>query len=349
MSNGMSKFTKGCLITALVTFIIGLLMCGIGALMGGFRMLDGMDIEGITGIPFRYHSGVNGGVEYGFGWDDGWDDIDWSEYKNWSSLSRSNNKVELDLTADTLHNLSMEMGACDLYIVETADEKAGIEISGDTKHFRYLVKNDGSLCMVHRAGHGFWNWTHHSITPATKVTLYLPKGVELVELDIDLGAGNMESIELRAQNISVEVGAGECEADGFTAKGEIDLTVGAGQITLDSLHAGELDMEVGAGALDIKDICVERDTDLVLGVGNANLEGLFLGNMSLECDIGDVTLNLDDAEEDHNYEIECSLGDVRVGSNSYTSLANEVYISNGADSTYDIECSLGSVSFKFVR
>ena len=48
MSNGMSKFTKGCLITALVTFIIGLLMCGVGALMGGFRMLDGMDIEGIT-------------------------------------------------------------------------------------------------------------------------------------------------------------------------------------------------------------------------------------------------------------------------------------------------------------
>ena len=99
----------------------------------------------------------------------------------------------------------------------------------------------------------------------------------------------------------------------------------------------------------ILDICVERDTDLVLGVGNANLEGLFLGNMSLECDIGDVTLNLDDAEEDHNYEIECSLGDVRVGSNSYTSLANEVYIPNGADSTYDIECSLGSVSLEFAK
>ena len=55
MSNGMSKFTKGCLITALVTFIIGLLMCGVGALMGGFRMLDGMDIEGITGKIGRAH------------------------------------------------------------------------------------------------------------------------------------------------------------------------------------------------------------------------------------------------------------------------------------------------------
>lgn len=349
MSNGMSKFTKGCLITALVTFIIGLLMCGIGALLGGFRILDGMDIEGITGIPFRYHSGVNGGIEYGFGWDGDWDDIDWSEYKNWSSLSGSDNKVELDLTADTLHDLSMEMGACDLYIMETANDKVEIEVSGDAKHFRYLVKNDGSLCMVHRTGSGFWNWSHHKITPATKVTLYLPKGVKLGELDIDLGAGNMESIELCAQNISMEVGAGDCGADGLKADGEIDLTVGAGQITLDSLRAEELDMEVGAGALDIKDIHVERDTDLVLGVGNVDLEGLFLGNMSLECDVGDVTLTLDDAEEDHNYEIECSLGNVRVGSHSYTSLANEISIDNSADSTYDIECSLGSVNLEFAK
>lgn len=108
-------------------------------------------------------------------------------------------------------------------------------------------------------------------------------------------------------------------------------------------------MEVGAGALDIKDIHVERDTDLVLGVGNVDLEGLFLGNMSLECDVGDVTLTLDDAEEDHNYEIECSLGNVRVGSHSYTSLANEISIDNSADSTYDIECSLGSVNLEFAK
>lgn len=349
MSNGMSKFTKGCLITALVTFIIGILMCGIGALLGGFRVLDGMDIEGITGIPFRYHSGANGGIEYSFGWDGNWDDIDWSEYKNWNSISGSDKKVELDLTADTLHDLSMEMGACDLYIMEAASDKVEIEVSGDNKHFRYLVKNDGSLYMVHRTGSGFLSWSQHTITPATKVTLYLPKGVKLNELDIDLGAGNMESIELCAQNISMEVGAGDCEAAGLTADGEIDLTVGAGRIGLDSMSAGELDVEVGAGELHIDDVRVEKETDINLGVGHAELNGLLLGNLNLECDVGDVTLTLDDAEEDHNYEIECSLGNVRVGSHSYTSLADEVSIANGTGSTYDIECSLGTVTVEFAE
>lgn len=353
MNNGMSKFTKGCLITALVTFIIGFFLCGVGALFGGFRMLDGMDIEGITGIPFVFHRSASGDIQYGFGWnddwDDDWDDIDWSQYKNWSSINDSDKGVELDLTADTLRSLNMEMGACELYIMESENEHVRIEISGETKYFRYLEENNGSLSLTHRTGHGFWNWSQNKIAPATKVYLYLPEGTMLSELSIEIGAGNMESIGLQAREISMEVGAGACDVDGLTATGEIDLTVGAGRITLDSLRAGELDMEVGAGGLYIADAQVERETDLNLGVGNAELGGLFIGNMNLECNMGSVSLKLDDAEADHNYEIECSIGNVHIGSRSYTSLANDVSISNGSSSTYDIECSMGDVSIEFAQ
>lgn len=349
MSKGMGKFTKGCLITALVTFLIGLLLCGIGALLGGFRVLDGMDIEGITGIPFRYHSGANGGIEYGFGWDDDWEDIDWSGYEKWSSVSGSDARVELDLTADTLHNLDMEMGACDVYIMESENEHVSIDVKGETKYFRYLVEDDGSLSLTHMTGQGFWSWSHHKITPATKIYLYLPKGVALNKLDMDIGAGNMESVELSAQEISLEVGAGNCTIDSFISTGKTDLLVGAGQITLDSLQAGSLALEVGAGQLYIDDARVAGKTDVSLGVGNIELGGVFSGDMELECDMGNVTIRLDDAEENHNYDIDCSVGNVRVGSRSYTGLSDEVVISNGSASTYDIECSVGDVRITFAE
>ncbi len=351
MSKGMNKFTKGCLITALVTFVIGLFLCGIGALLGGFRMLDGMDIEGITGIPFVFHRSANGGIQYGFGWDDldDWGDIDWTGYEKWSRIDDGDGKIELDLTADTLHNLTMEMGACDIYIMESENEHVCIEVKGNTRYFRYLVENDGSLSLTHTTGRGYWNWSRHKITPVSTVYLYLPEGVMLDELDIEIGAGNMESVELSARKVSVEAGAGTCDFDSLTSTGETDLLVGAGTITLDSLRAGSLDAEVGAGQLYIDDARVEGETDMNLGVGSAELSGLFIGNMSLECDMGNVTLKLDDAEENHNYDIECSIGNVRLGSHSYTGLADDVLISNGSASTYEIECSVGDVEITFAQ
>ena len=353
MKTGMNKFTKVCLTTALVTFIIGCLICGVGALLGGFRQLDGMDIRGITGIPFHFHRSNNGGIEYGFGWDDdwnnGWDDIDWSAYEKWNSFNGSNGKIELDLTADTLRNLHIELGACELHIEESSDDHVWIDMSGDTKHFRYLVEDADTLRMVHKTGHGFWNWSTGRINTATKVYLYLPEGTKPNYTEIEIGAGSMESIGLQAHEMNVEVGAGVCEIDGLTSADSLELMVGAGRIDIESLTAGKLDMDVGAGELHIDDAKVDKDADLELGVGNVELNGLFSGNMDIDCGMGNVTLYLHDAEEDHNYEIDCAMGNVDLGSHSYTGLSDERTISNGSSSTYEIECSMGNVNINFAK
>lgn len=350
MKTGMGKFTKGCLITALVTFIIGCLICGVGALLGGFRQLDGMDIQGITGIPFHFSRYGNGGIRYGFGWDGDWeDDIDWSLYDKWNRINSKDEKIELDLTADTLHNLYIELGACELHIVESSDDHVWISISGDTRHFRYLVEDADTLRMTHKTGRGFWNWSTGRVNTAAKVYLYLPEGTMTDYTEIEIGAGSMESIGLQAHEMNVEVGAGVCEIDGLTSADSLELMVGAGRIDIESLTADKLNMDVGAGELHIDDAKVDMDADLELGVGNVELNGLFSGNMDIDCGMGNVTLNLHDAEEDHNYEIDCAMGNVDLGSHSYTGLADEKTISNGSSSTYEIECSMGNVNINFAK
>ena len=352
MKTGMSKFTKGCLMTALVTFIIGCLICGIAALFGGFRVLRDVDVMGITGIPFHYTRTGGGGLRFGFGWDDDWDDdFNWSKYEKWNQISESDGKVELELTADTLRTLYIELGACELHIMESTGDHVEISIAGNTKRFRYMVEDGDTLKMIHRTGHGVLNWSGNGVMVETeaKVYLYLPKGTDPEYMDIELGAGSMESVGLQARKMDIEVGAGECSIDGLTAADGIGMSVGAGRVTLDALSAGELDLDVGAGELHIAGAQVERKTDLELGMGKAELSGLFSGNMDIDCGMGDVELSLDDAEEDHNYEIECSMGNVRVGSRSYTGLADEVSISNGSSSTYQIECSMGNVHVDFAE
>ncbi|MDE6846866.1 MAG: DUF4097 domain-containing protein [Lachnospiraceae bacterium] len=362
MKTGMSKFTKGCLLTALVTFIIGCLICGVGALLGGFRLLDGMDIQGITGIPFHFHRYENGGIQYGFGWDDDWDndwdddwdndwndDVDWSAYEKWNSIKDSDDKIKLDLTADTLRDLDIELGACELHIMESSDEYVWLDISGNTKYFRYLVEDGDTLQMVHRTGRGFWNWSTGKINTTTKVYLYLPEGAMPNNAEIEIGAGSMESIGLQAHEMNLEVGAGLCEIGGLTSVDSLELMVGAGRINIESLTAGKMDMDVGAGELCINDAEVDGDADLELGVGSVELNGLFSGNMNVDCGMGNVTLYLQDAEEDHNYEIDCAMGNVNLGSRSYTGLADEKTIFNGSSSTYEIECSMGSVNINFAN
>lgn len=350
----MKKFTKGCLLTALVTFILGCLICGVCGLFGGFRQLEGINVEELTGIPFHFNRLVNGGLRYGFGWDSDWDDDDWfaeSQYRKWNSLGGSGETAELELTADTLRSLYIELGACDLYVMESDSDHVGIAMKGNTKNFRYVVKNGDTLRMVNWTPRGVLNWSVGSLERknAGKVYLYLPQGCLLDNLDIEIGAGSMESIELRAREVSMTVGAGICELEGLTASGKIELDVGAGSIDVGSFAADKADMTVGAGELLIGNARIGREADVDLGMGNLELSGLVNGDMDIDCGMGNVTLHLDDAEEDHNFEIECSMGNVDVGSHSYTGIANERSIANGSNSTYEIDCSMGNVVIDFAR
>ena len=339
MTTGMKKFTKGCLITALVALVIGAVICGVGGLLGGFRILDNMDVRGITGIPFVYRHGWF----YGFGlWDD--DDIYWGKYEDWQSINEGEDDRGLSLTADTLKNLYIEVGACNLYIKESGDEYVRLAVSGDTNKLRYHVEN-GSLWIVRKAPRGIGA----TYKTADKVYLYLPKGTTLDSVDIELGAGTMDSIALAAGDANIGVDAGALDIDGLTVNDEAVLSVGAGQIRLKELLCDTASMNIGAGQLIIDDAVVSGKASINLGMGSANIDGIIRGDLDVECGMGEVILDLDDAEQDHNYEIDCAMGTVKVGSRSYSGMGSSQTIDNGSDSDYNIDCSMGSVTVKFAK
>ena len=343
MTTGMKKFTKGCLITALVVLIIGAVLCGVGGLLGGFNLLNSMDIREVTGIPLIFRIGPHG-IEYGFRfWDD--NDIDWGRYEDWERVSNMDDETVSELTADTLRELYIDVAACELYIKESEDDHVRLSINGDANRFRYHVE-DGSLWLVRKSG-WTWKWVGVNIDASDKVYLYLPKGTSLDYADIELGAGSMESVGLTARDANIEVGAGELEIKSLTVDDEAVLSVGAGTIKLKELHCDVADMDIGAGELVIGDAVISKEADIDLGMGSVSIGGVIMGDLDVDCGMGTVILDMDDAEQDHNFKIDCSMGTVKVGSHSYSGVGSEQTINNGSDSDFDIDCSMGTVTVKF--
>lgn len=250
----MKRFTKVCMITALVTFIIGVLLFGVGALFGGLRQLEHISVRAVTGIPFCFVRD-NGIFSFGF-FDEHWDD-EWEEYWDWESqeweeitamealedleeaadpetmedleeLEDADDAMDgvvtgqaTGLTVDTLRGLDLEVGACRMYIKETDEQNVSIAIIGECEdHYRYRIKDEDTLLLVHKDMdyNGFdslWNSRHPRGN--TRVYLYLPKGAMLDDISIDFGAGKLDAGYLKAKEIEISAGAGKCTFDGLEA------------------------------------------------------------------------------------------------------------------------------------
>ena len=382
----MKRFTKVCMITALVTFIIGVLLFGVGALFGGLRQLEHISVRAVTGIPFCFVRD-NGIFSFGF-FDEHWDD-EWEEYWDWESqeweeitamealedleeaadpetmedleeLEDADDAMDgvvtgqaTGLTVDTLRGLDLEVGACRMYIKETDEQNVSIAIIGECEdHYRYRIKDEDTLLLVHKDMdyNGFdslWNSGHPRGN--TRVYLYLPKGAMLDDISIDFGAGKLDAGYLKAKEIEISAGAGKCTFDGLEASESIELSMGAGKITAGTLFAKEAKLDIAAGELHVSDAKVTAHTEAVVSMGNANLNGSFAGELNADCSMGNLNFTLEGAEDDYNYDVDCGMGNVKIGSKRYNNLGGEFETDHGSSSTVSISCAMGTVNVDFTE
>ena len=148
------------------------------------------------------------------------------------------------------------------------------------------------------------------LSKTRKVCISYPEDVKLQELEIEMGAGTVYlNRDIETEKLSVEMGAGEFESKNPVTAREADLEIGTGSMTFADLSARKTDGECGLGELD---------------------------------------LTLTGMQEDYNYDLECGVGNLDVGSDSYSGLGREKTISNkGADRKLDLECGMGNISVDF--
>lgn len=335
----MKKFTKGCLITALVLFLLG---CGFWIVfgkIGGFQQLDQSGERvydlGIGGLKFGYT-----GNSLGFGY---WEDKEGNEeLKGQKILDASGEKMQTEYTASEIDEIQIEMGG-KLVIEESEDEYIWIQNDSAQRQVSYGM-TDGCFKLHTGKYRNLFNIEIEDGAQA-QVYLYLPKGMKLQNLNVELEGGTFSGTLLEADAVQLEIGAGNLTVNRLNAQ-DLTISIGAGKAEIDSMQAQNAVIEIGAGDLKMKEFSVES-VEMEVGMGNLDADGNIAEHADIQCDMGNVTINLEGKEKDYNYNVECSMGNAKVGALKLSGIAAEHYVDNGSQRFLDVECAMGNVTIRF--
>ncbi len=176
-------------------------------------------------------------------------------------------------------------------------------------------------------------------------------------LDVELGAGTVEISYADVEKVEVEqektsgfrcyVEDSTLHVEGGTKFGvnnnrakiviriprnytfaEFKLDVDAGKATVDGIVANEASIDVDAGKAEIKKLDAKK--------------------VNTSVDAGELYLEVVGKKENYSYNLECDVGTIQIGEESYTGLGTEKKIKNpNADRFLEADCDVGNIQIHF--
>jgi len=301
----MKKFLKGCLITVGILFVVGLLLCFIGKANGGQEELKGLFWNERFNINLG--DGIIGIKQFDI------DDLDSFDM----DFEISTGDVEKKILADACENIDVEIGGGTLTFLPSEDDKIYVEATGVGKFQAYSEGNAVKIKSLKTTS-----------MIVGDITVYIPENKALNELSLTVGGGeiDMSQVAVVADQIEIELGAGQVEAEGVQCR--------------------KIEIEVGAGEAILYDIIAETFAASV-GMGDITVNGDISKKLDVECAMGNADFELAGEEEDFNYEIECAAGNISLGNSDYSGLGMDKEIDNGAEKNCTLECAMGNISVEF--
>ena len=309
----MKNFTKGMLIAAGIFGAVGIGLTAAGGVMGASMS----ELTGVESLK-RVLLVADGDYDYDDSDDydsDDYDSDDYDDDDDYDDSSDYDDSDDYDDSEDYARAEDEEDGT--VYQLKYQPAKLDIELKYDD-----LILEEGDSFCVRVYDDSGKNVTvkesldtlkvrsTKKLSKNRKVCISYPADVKLQELEIEMGAGTVYlNRDIETEKLSVEMGAGEFDSKNPVTAEEADLEIGTGSMTFADLSARKTDGECGLGELD---------------------------------------LTLTGTQEDYNYDLECGVGNLDVGSDSYSGLGREKSISNkGADRKLNLECGMGNVSVDF--
>lgn len=215
---------------------------------------------------------------------------------DWDALDE--NTVDMDFASD----LEISLKYDELLIQEYDGDKIRVNVANDAKNDVVVKETSGKITITDtRSG---------NVKKKKQIKVIVPSGKDFdtVSLGVDMGTIDLEC-DLKVQELSVEVGAGEFS--------------GYGNIT-----AAYCDLQVGAGTIDIDQIDVQK--------------------LNADCGAGEIDMVVTGKEKDYNYDLSCGMGEINLEDSEYSGIGIEKNISNeGARKDMVLECGMGEIDVEF--
>lgn len=217
-------------------------------------------------------------------------DIDWD--------ALDGNTVDMDFASD----LEISLKYDELLIQEYDGDKIRVNVANDAKNDVVVKETSGKITITDtRSG---------NVKKKKQIKVIVPseKDFDTISLGVDMGTIDLEC-DLKVQELSVEVGAGEFS--------------GYGNIT-----AAYCDLQVGAGTIDIDQLDIQK--------------------LNADCSAGEIDMVVTGKEKDYNYDLSCGMGEINLEDSEYSGIGIEKNISNeGARKDMVLECGMGEIDVEF--
>lgn len=305
----MKKFTRISLIIVAVLAIIGIVLTCIAGFMGTgpytiWRMADAGEFN--WGI---LHIGSHG-IYFGNDYDE--EDVDTvlDDYKEFAAASVK--KMVLDVDAAEIMFTESEKNDT-IYVM--------LEAYGRVK--KYECSQDGDIlkisCTVNKNS---WN-------KVPQLTVSLPEGITFDDVDISIGASEVQSEHdsISCNYLTMTIGAGEFDGQGFYVSEKAIFKLGVGELSLEGGKYNELQLDCG--------------------IGEMNFSGEVTGDISAKCGVGEINMWLNADEEDYNYDVKCGLGEIEINDIVYSNISGSRKVKNeGAVKTLKADCGTGEIEIQ---
>lgn len=210
------------------------------------------------------------------------------------SREDKNSYIYTEEVIDNIEKLEIDLNLSDLKIIK--GEVFSIETNN--KNIKYELKNNK---IILKESKGF------NIN-SNKVLITVPEDKIFNNVDISIGAGNINASDFSTLKLDVEGGAGNITFDNLSVTEKLEIDGGAGNITISNSQVNNMDLDNG--------------------VGEFIFEGILFGNTEVDMGLGNVTLNLNTNLDLYNIEIDKGIGNIIINNEKVKGDYNNKNIQN---------------------
>jgi len=323
----MKKFTKICLIPAAIFFAIGLPMLIICGLLGGFNYvndnskdilmknslvtrfapLSAIDKESRENVLSESIEGINQG-----------------DLESMEIVPSSDEHFKLAEADDKITNVIFMTGLGETNIKYSDDDCYYIKNKMQKSSVKYSVE-DG--CLVIYVEHPNVVFSENE-----SLDIFIPRDAQLENYVLHEAAGQLESVDVKAENCKITLEAGTVDIAGADCE-NLTIDVGEGEVILKDFYAKNIDADIDMGSLELKGTVKEG------------------GSIDANCDMGSIDMFLDNDESEFNYDTRCTMGDITLNGKSSEGMNASISSagSKDADKSLKLECNMGSINVGFSK
>lgn len=269
----MKKFTKICLITAVIVGCVGVSLC-ITALVLGVTMED---VAG-TGIAWDRHAG--------------------------KIVVNQGERKHYEQSFEDVEGLEVEVSVGSVTIEETDTDR--VTVTGDQVYPSFSCTMDGKTLKIKDENSRFLSMgsmgdSDHDST----VTVQIPRETVLKKMDLDVTTGELVVSGFQTKRLVTECGTGSAHLEG-NVLGKSEMSCDMGELSYTGNLGGDVQIECGMGSatLNLTNRQEEFNYDLECGMGDIRAGDLSIGGIAGEKKISNGA--------DRTMEVECGMGNVEI-------------------------------------